>query len=132
MSKVAPENIRNIALVGHNGTGKTTLTEALLFAGGAIKKKGTVADKNTVSDSESEEKERGHSIETSVTHIDFDGKHINLLDCPGLPDFMAGRRAGSGRHGDRDDRGQRGRRRGSDDAQTLGHGHGWQPRQGVC
>ena len=90
MAKVTPENIRNVALVGHNGTGKTTLTEALLFAGGAIKKKGTVADKNTVSDSEPDEKEKGHSIEAAVTHIDFDGRRINLIDCPGLPDFIAG------------------------------------------
>ena len=53
--KVAPENIRNVALVGHNGTGKTTLTEALLFAGGAIRKKGTIAEKNTVSDFDPDE-----------------------------------------------------------------------------
>jgi len=73
--------------VGHNGTGKTTLTEALLLASGAIKKKGTVADKNTVSDFDNDEKERGNSIETSVVHMEFAGKRINLLDCPGLPDF---------------------------------------------
>ena len=90
MARIAPENIRNVALIGHNGTGKTTLTEALLFATGAIKKKGTVADKNTVSDGDNDERERGHSIETSVTHCDYGGKHINLLDCPGLPDFSAG------------------------------------------
>jgi len=90
MAKTAPENIRNVALIGHNGTGKTTLTEALLFACGAIKKKGSVADKNTVSDFDPDEKERGHSIETSITHFEHAGKYINLLDCPGLPDFSAG------------------------------------------
>jgi len=90
MARIAPENIRNVALIGHNGTGKTTLTESLLFAAGAIKKKGSVADKNTVSDFDNDEKERGHSIETSVTHFDFAGRRVNLLDCPGLPDFSAG------------------------------------------
>jgi elongation factor G len=94
MSKIATENIRNVALVGHNGTGKTTLTEALLFLGGAIKKKGSVAEKNTVSDFDPDEKETGHSIETGITHFDYAGKRINLLDCPGLPDFAAGAEEG--------------------------------------
>ncbi|MCY3022302.1 MAG: elongation factor G [Planctomycetota bacterium] len=90
MARVAAENIRNVALVGHNGTGKTTLTEALLCFAGAIKKKGTIAEKSTVSDFDADEKDRGHSIETSVTHLEFAGKCVNLLDCPGLPDFSAG------------------------------------------
>ena len=90
MARTAPENIRNVALIGHNGTGKTTLTEALLFVCGAVKKKGSVADKNTVSDFDPDEKERGHSIETSITHFEHAGKYVNLLDCPGLPDFSAG------------------------------------------
>ncbi|HYG78608.1 MAG TPA: elongation factor G [Planctomycetota bacterium] len=94
MAKIATENIRNIALVGHNGTGKTTLVEGLLYDGGAIKKKGSVAEKNTVSDFDPDEKERGHSIETGVCYFDFQGKHINLLDCPGLPDFAAGAEEG--------------------------------------
>jgi len=94
MAKIASENIRNIALVGHNGTGKTTLTEALLLDGGAIRKKGSVGDKNTVSDFDADEKERGHSIETGITYFDFAEKHINLLDCPGLPDFAAGAEEG--------------------------------------
>jgi len=94
MAKIATENIRNIALVGHNGTGKTTLTEGLLQDGGAIRKKGTIAEKNTVSDFDPDEKERGHSIETGICHFDFQGKHINLLDCPGLPDFAAGAEVG--------------------------------------
>src|SRR3954471_11309874 len=94
MAKVASENIRNIALVGHNGTGKTTLTESLLLITGAIKKKGSIGDKNTVSDFDPDEKERGHSIETGITHFDFAEKHINLLDCPGLPDFAAGAEEG--------------------------------------
>lgn len=90
MARIAPENIRNVALIGHNGAGKTSLTEALLFAAGATKKKGSVAEKNTVSDSDADERERGHSIETSVCRLEYAGKCVNLLDCPGLPDFSAG------------------------------------------
>src|SRR3979409_105987 len=94
MAKVSSENIRNLALVGHNGTGKTTLTEALLLAAGAIKKKGSVSEKNTISDFDPDEKERGHSIETALTHVEYEGKRINVLDCPGLPDFIAGAQEG--------------------------------------
>jgi elongation factor G len=90
MAKVATENIRNVALVGHNGAGKTTLTESLLLVSGAIKKKGSITEKNTVSDFDPDERERGHSIETSLVRIEHAGKRINLLDCPGLPDFVAG------------------------------------------
>ncbi len=94
MSKITTEHIRNVALVGHNGTGKTTLSEALLLAAGAIRKKGNVGDKNTISDCDPDEKERGHSLETGIMHFDFAGKRINLLDCPGLPDFAAGAEEG--------------------------------------
>ncbi len=94
MTKVTTGNIRNVALVGHNGTGKTTLAEALLQAGGVIRKKGSVAEKNTVSDFDPDEKERGHSIDTGILHFDYHDKRINLLDCPGLPDFAAGAEEG--------------------------------------
>ncbi len=90
MSKLNTENIRNVALVGHNSTGKTTLAEALLLAAGAVRKKGSVVEKNTISDYDPDEKERGHSIETGILHFDFRDKRINLLDCPGLPDRHAG------------------------------------------
>ena len=90
MATLSAENIRNIALVGHNVTGKTSLTEALLQVAGVIKKKGTLAEKNTVSDFDPDEKERGHSIESSLVHFEWAGKRVNLLDCPGLPDFIAG------------------------------------------
>ena len=94
MSKLMTENIRNVALVGHNGTGKTTLTEALLLAAGALRKKGSVAEKTTVSDFDPDEHERLHSVETGITHFDYIEKRINLLDCPGLPDFAAGAEEG--------------------------------------
>ncbi|MDZ3822190.1 MAG: elongation factor G [Pseudoxanthomonas sp.] len=81
------EQIRNIALVGHSGAGKTTLCEALLQAGGTIQTAGTVERGTTVSDFDPMEKARGHSINSTITSIDHGGVHINLIDTPGYPDF---------------------------------------------
>lgn len=81
------EQIRNIALVGHPGAGKTTLCEALLQAGGTIQTAGSVERGTTVSDFDAMEKERGHSINSTITSIDHGGTHINLIDTPGYPDF---------------------------------------------
>jgi elongation factor G len=81
------EQIRNIALVGHSGAGKTTLCEALLQAGGTIQTAGSVERGTTVSDFDPMEKERGHSINSTITSIDHAGTHINLIDTPGYPDF---------------------------------------------
>jgi elongation factor G len=81
------EHIRNIALAGHAGAGKTTLFEALLLAGGVIQVAGTVERGSTVSDFDPQEKARGHSIDTSIVTIDRDGFRINLIDTPGYPDF---------------------------------------------
>lgn len=81
------EQIRNIALVGHPGAGKTTLCEALLQAGGTIQTAGTIERGTTVSDFDPMEKARGHSINSTITSIDHDGTHINLIDTPGYPDF---------------------------------------------
>ena len=81
------EQIRNIALVGHPGAGKTTLCEALLQAGGTIQTAGSIERGTTVSDFDPMEKERGHSINSTITSIDHDGTHINLIDTPGYPDF---------------------------------------------
>ncbi len=81
-------DIRNIALVGHAGAGKTTLAEALLYRAGVIGKMGSVQTGDTVCDFTDEEKEHGHSLISAVAHIDHDGKHINLIDTPGFPDFM--------------------------------------------
>ncbi len=83
----ATENIRNIALAGHAGAGKTTLFEALLHAGGTITTAGTIERGTTVSDHDFMEKERRHSMTASIASIDRDGCHINLIDTPGFADF---------------------------------------------
>lgn len=79
--------IRNIALTGHAGSGKTTLFEALLHAGRAIPTPGTVERGNTVSDHDPMERERQHSIDAAIASVDFGDGHINLIDTAGLPDF---------------------------------------------
>jgi len=79
--------IRNIAIAGHGGTGKTTLVERLLFAGGEISKAETTNSGKTVSDFTQEEIDRKISIHTSLTHIERNGKKINILDTPGSSDF---------------------------------------------
>jgi len=88
MPKYTTENIRNIALVGQNDAGKTTLTEALLHQAGMINTPGKVENGNTVCDFDSLEKEYLHSLSTAVVSIDQQDKHINFLDTPGYPDFM--------------------------------------------
>ncbi len=81
------DDIRNIALVGHASAGKTTLFEALLQAGGTIQTTGSVERGSTVSDYDPMEKERKHSLNTTLASIDYQGCHINLIDTPGYPDF---------------------------------------------
>ncbi len=85
------ENIRNVALAGHPGAGKTMLFEALLHAGGAIQTAGSIERGTTVSDFDPIEKERGHSIDAAIASIDTGTDnapvHVNLLDTPGYPDF---------------------------------------------
>src|SRR5262245_10781909 len=88
MAKHTPEDIRNVALVGHGAAGKTTLADALLFQAKAVERRGSVDDGSSVSDWDDEEKKRKFSIDTSVLHLDYKGKHINLLDTPGYPDFV--------------------------------------------
>ncbi len=84
----ASSDVRNVALVGHGGAGKTTLTEAILFCAKATSRQGTVGDKNTVSDFAEDEKERGHSIDSALLYADWKGKTFNLIDTPGYPDFV--------------------------------------------
>ena len=87
MKVFPPEKIRNVALVGHGGAGKTTLAEALAHRSGAISRPGRVEDLNTVSDFEPEEHKHRMSVSVSVVPIEWDGYKINILDCPGYADF---------------------------------------------
>ena len=80
--------IKNIALLGSKGSGKTTLAEAMLYECGVIKRRGTVEAKNTVSDSFPVEKEYGYSVFSTVLYAEFLGKKLNVIDCPGADDFV--------------------------------------------
>jgi len=84
-----PEKIRNVALVGHSGAGKTTLAEALLYRAGTVSRLGRVEDGNTVTDFDPEEHERGHSLSLALAPIDWHGYKINIIDTPGHTDFVA-------------------------------------------
>jgi small GTP-binding protein len=88
MSEYNAEDVRNIALVGHAGCGKTTLVEALLAATGVIAAPGSVARGTTVCDFDPLEKELQHSLDSAITSFAAHGKHINLIDTPGYPDFL--------------------------------------------
>jgi elongation factor G len=85
----AADRIRNVALVGHRGSGKTALHEALLFEAGAINRLGTVPDGSTVSDSDSDEQARQMSISATLSSFTWQDRKINLLDTPGEPSFVA-------------------------------------------
>jgi elongation factor G len=82
------QDFRNVVFLGHGGAGKTSLTEAILHKAGAINRLGSVEEKNTVSDSDDEEKNRGHSIYSSLMYLNHAGKTINIIDTPGYPDFI--------------------------------------------
>ena len=88
------ESIRNIAVVGHGGEGKTTLVEAMLYNAGAIDRMGKVADGTTISDYDDLEKAKGMSIYTSASHLFWKGVKVNLLDLPGYYDFEGERVSG--------------------------------------
>ncbi len=81
-------DIRNIVLLGHNGDGKTTLAERLLFRSGALSRMGKIEDGTTASDYEPEEERRGGSVNLSVLPVEWAGKKINILDTPGYMDFL--------------------------------------------
>jgi elongation factor G len=85
----AASRIRNVALVGHRGSGKTSLHEALLFEAGALTRLGTVADGTTVSDADEDEKTRGMSISASLASFQWRDVKVNLIDTPGEPSFIA-------------------------------------------
>ena len=84
-------NIRNVAIAGHGGRGKTTLAEAMLFVAGGSDRLGRVADGNTVFDFDAEEKRRKVSISTSMAYFEWNDKKVNILDTPGLFDFEGAR-----------------------------------------
>jgi elongation factor G len=88
MQSVSSKMIRNVALVGHNGVGKTTLAESLLHLGGATTRMGRVEDGNTVSDTEPEEQKRCMSRSASVLPFMWKGHKVNLIDTPGYADFV--------------------------------------------
>ena len=80
--------IKNIALLGNDGAGKTTLTEALLYEAGIISRRGRITAKNTVSDYFPVEQEYGYSVFSTVFHVEWNGKKLNIIDCPGADDFV--------------------------------------------
>lgn len=82
-------NIRNIALLGHSGSGKSSLNEAMLFEAGAISRRGSIQDGNTVSDFTSIEKERGTSLYSTLMHVPWKDSKINIIDTPGYDDFIS-------------------------------------------
>lgn len=82
--------IKNIALLGSAGSGKTTLAEAMLYEAGIIKRRGSVEAKNTVSDYFPVEQEYGYSVFSTVFHVEWNNKKLNIIDCPGADDFVGG------------------------------------------
>jgi len=82
--------IKNIALIGSAGSGKTTLAESMLFESGIIKRRGTIEGKNTVSDYFPVEQEYGYSVFPTVFHVEWNNKKLNVIDCPGSDDFVGG------------------------------------------
>lgn len=90
MKTYAPDQIRNIALAGHASKGKTTLLEAMLHLAGATERAGKVADGNTVTDFDAEEKKRHISMASAVASVEYKSKKLNFIDTPGLFDFKQG------------------------------------------
>src|ERR1700716_3916659 len=88
MNVVPSLQIRNVALVGHGGSGKTPPAEALLFAAGVIPRMGRVEDGNTVCDFDPEEHKRAISVSLALAPFDFEGIKVNVLDTPGYADFV--------------------------------------------
>ena len=88
MKEYQTENIRNVALVGHQSCGKTSLIEALLYSTGATTRMGHISEENMVSDWDDEERERGLSLSTSLMPVEFNDVKINVLDTPGFTDFQ--------------------------------------------
>lgn len=90
MKQYETSNIKNIALAGHGGKGKTTLAEAMLYISGGVDRLGRVADGNTVMDFDPEERKRNVSLSTAVAPVEWNGLKLNIIDTPGLFDFAGG------------------------------------------
>ena len=88
MKTYQTNEIKNIALLGSSGSGKTTLVEAMLYESGVIKRRGSVEQKNTVSDYFPVEQEYGYSVFSTVLHTEWNNKKLNIIDCPGSDDFI--------------------------------------------
>ena len=88
MKTYQTNEIKNIALLGSSGSGKTTLVEAMLYESGVIKRRGSVEQKNTVSDYFPVEQEYGYSVFSTVIHTEWNNKKLNIIDCPGSDDFI--------------------------------------------
>src|ERR671933_661174 len=88
MPAAEPGKIRNVAVVGHRGTGKTSLVEAMLFQAGAVNRLGTIEAGTTVSDWDDDEQKRQMSLAGSICHLEWQGRKINLIDTPGDPGFQ--------------------------------------------
>ena len=89
MATFDAKNIRNVLILGHQSSGKTTLSEALAFTSGLITSKGEVEKKNTISDYLPEEQKRGGSIQTAIVPLTYKEHKINLIDVPGNDDFIS-------------------------------------------
>ncbi len=87
MANYSVEEIRNLVLVGHAGAGKTTICESMLHKSGVTSRLGSVADKTSILDTDEEERESEHSIDSALIHISQNGKQLNIIDTPGYPDF---------------------------------------------
>ena len=90
MKNYQTNEIKNIALIGSAGSGKTTLAESMVYEAGIIKRRGTVEGKNTMSDYFPVEQEYGYSVFSTVFHTEWNGKKLNIIDCPGSDDFVGG------------------------------------------
>jgi elongation factor G len=90
MAKQKVEEIRNVALVGHGASGKTTLADLMLFKSGISSRAGSVDDGSSLLDTDDDEKERKHSISSTLCHFEHNCKRVNLIDTPGYPDFICG------------------------------------------
>ena len=88
MKTYQANEIKNIALLGNDGAGKTTLTEALLYEAGVIKRRGRITQQNTASDYFPVEQEYGYSVFSTVFHVEWNNKKLNIIDCPGSDDFV--------------------------------------------